>query len=109
MSPFVMPSSGHHTLCAFEITTPPIVSPSLTGAALFTVRALPRVLLCVALLERHQVGGAEVDKALGHRLVVGVGEPGLVEELPARERDRELGLGRDAVLRHDDGDAAKVQ
>src|SRR5437870_2257793 len=27
-----MPSSGHHTLLAFEIVTPPIVAPSLTRA-----------------------------------------------------------------------------
>src|SRR2546427_12584991 len=32
MSPFVMPSSGHPTLLAFEIVTPPIVAPSLTRA-----------------------------------------------------------------------------
>src|SRR5438132_10837690 len=37
-----MPSSGHHTLLAFEIVTPPIVAPSLTCAV---PTCTPRLLL----------------------------------------------------------------
>src|SRR5919198_2356557 len=48
MSPLVMPSSGHHTLFTFEITTPPIVAPSVTCV-------LPRWLLR---RERSQIRAA---------------------------------------------------